>query len=354
MSRSGAMGSSPDPLSGRRVGEFILREKIGEGGFAAVYRCDQPALGREAVVKVLHPRLTSRQGVLERFLREARLASRLDHPYAAHVYAFGVEEQQGLFWIAMEMVYGTALDAWLRDRGPLPLDQFVPFFERVAEVVQTAHERGIIHRDLKPSNIMIVERAGQLLPKLLDFGIAKMLDLSPTPASMTTPSADPEQALSNTITLESTADRADSLLPATRPIGRAWTRDLTQTHATLGSPPYISPEQWYDAPRVGPATDLYSLGIIAFEALTGRRPFVADSISALAQLHLAAPVPGLGKGFPPELDRLFQRALAKHPLDRPASALELALLLRAASGVGPARDASVQRATRRPSPARWL
>src|SRR5690348_7639389 len=156
------------------VGEFVLRERIDEGGFGAVYRCEQPLLGREAVVKVLHQRLRRNDVVLQRFMREAQLASKLDHPYAAHVYAFGVEKDDGLFWIAMEMVQGTTLDRWLDKNGPLPIDQFVPFFDRVAEVVQTAHERGIVHRDLKPSNIMVIERAGRLLPKLLDFGIAKL------------------------------------------------------------------------------------------------------------------------------------------------------------------------------------
>src|SRR6266699_6629412 len=98
-----------DELYGRTLGEFVLRERIGEGGFGAVYRCDQPLLGREAVVKVLHQKLRRNDVVLQRFMREAQLASRLDHPYAAHVYAFGIEPDDGLFWIAMEMVQGTAL-----------------------------------------------------------------------------------------------------------------------------------------------------------------------------------------------------------------------------------------------------
>src|SRR6476646_3450956 len=170
-----------DALSGRVLGDFVLRERIGEGGFGAVYRCEQPLLGREAVVKVLHRSLRSSEIVLQRFMREARLASRLDHPYAAHIYAFGVEKEDGLCWIAMELVQGTTLDRWLRDRGPLPIEHLVPFLERVAEVVQTAHERGIVHRDLKPSNIMVIERAGRLLPKLLDFGVAKLLDEASLP-----------------------------------------------------------------------------------------------------------------------------------------------------------------------------
>src|ERR1700729_1936157 len=180
-----------DALSGRVLGEFVLRERIGEGGFGAVYRCEQPLLGREAVIKVLHTNLRGSEIVLQRFTREAQLASRLDHPYAAHIYAFGVEKDDGLCWIAMELVQGTTLDRWLRDRGPLPIAQLVPFFERVAEVVQTAHEGGIVHRDLKPSNIMVIERAGRLLPKLLDFGIAKMVGTKapqrPTPTPAPTP-----------------------------------------------------------------------------------------------------------------------------------------------------------------------
>src|SRR4029453_11128271 len=115
------------------VGEFVVRERIDEGGFGAVYRCEQLLLGREAVVKVLHRRLRRNDVVLQRFMREARLASRLDHPYAAHVYAFGIEHDDGLFWIAMEMVQGIALHHWLRERGPPPLDQLVPFFQAGAE-----------------------------------------------------------------------------------------------------------------------------------------------------------------------------------------------------------------------------
>ena len=117
-----------EDLSGRKLGEFVLRARIGEGGFGAVYRCEQPLLGREAVVKVLHPRLRHNKVVLQRFLREAQLASQLDHPCAAHIYAFGIERDDGLFWIAMEMVPGVGLNRWLKERGTMPLERFVPFF----------------------------------------------------------------------------------------------------------------------------------------------------------------------------------------------------------------------------------
>src|SRR5678810_282697 len=103
-------------LSGRRLGEFVLQERIGAGGYGTVYRCEQPALKRDAVVKVLHGRRRRNDAAERRFLREAQLASRLDHPYAAHVYSFGVEDD-GLLWIAMELVQGVTLGEWLSSRG---------------------------------------------------------------------------------------------------------------------------------------------------------------------------------------------------------------------------------------------
>src|SRR5215510_10110951 len=141
-------------LVGRTFGEFTVRELISSGGFGMVFRAEQPALAREAVIKVLHTRHRASESVAQRFLREAQLASKLDHPYAAHTYAFGAEPD-GVLWIAMEMVRGTPLD-------------------RLAEVIQTAHDQGIVHRDLKPGNVMVLKRAGRLLPKLLDLGIARL------------------------------------------------------------------------------------------------------------------------------------------------------------------------------------
>jgi WD40 repeat protein len=151
------------------VGEFELRERIDEDSSGTVYRGEQPLLGREVVVKVLHQRHDAE--ALKRFKREAQLASRLDHPYAAHVYAFGVEGEGKLSWIAMELVQGITLERWLQTHGPMPLEQFVPFFECIVEVVQAAHKRGIEPLDLKPSSVVMIESAGRVIPKLLDFGI---------------------------------------------------------------------------------------------------------------------------------------------------------------------------------------
>jgi eukaryotic-like serine/threonine-protein kinase len=305
-----ALTESDGELRGRKLGDFVLRESIGEGGFAAVYRCDQPLLGREAVIKVLHQRLRESEVVLQRFMREARLASRLSHPYAAHVYAFGVEPEDGLAWIAMEMVHGTSLEHWLRKHGPLSLEMLVPFFEHVAEVVQDAHDHGIVHRDLKPSNVMMIEYAGRVFPKLLDFGIAKLVDDS--------------AALDATVAID-----ADE--PMFSALGESGRQNLTQANATLGSPPYMSPEQWCDPLSAGPRSDLYSLAVMAYEALTGEQPFTGATIAAIGEQHCSAAVPALPDRFPAALNRVFQRGLAKSAADRPATALAFASELRAAA-----------------------
>ena len=321
----------------------MVRELLGEGGFGTVYRCEQPALGREAVVKILQGKLSRRYVIVQRFLREAKLASRLDHPYAAHIYAFGVEKQDRLLWIAMERVQGVTLAEWLTRHGPIPLGQFVTFFERIASVVQTAHERGIVHRDLKPSNVMVIERAGELLPKLLDFGIAKLLDGEmlledlPDLDGLPLPATD-EVSGNSPAGVVRAPGKSTVTDPAagTPPIGdRA---RLTQDNQAVESPPYMSPEQWGSPLAVGPASDLYALGVVAFEALTGRRPFQSATMADYATLHRFGKVPALGGSFPPALDRMFQRALAKRPEERWRTAFELAGALRAASGIGATRS----------------
>jgi serine/threonine-protein kinase len=319
------------------MGEFVLRERLDEGGFGTVYRCEQPTLGREAVVKVLHRRLRCHDIQLQRFLREAQLASRRDHPYAALVYAFGAEEDDGLLWIAMELVQGITLKRWLRDHGPMPLPQFVPFFEHVAEVVQTAHERGIVHRDLKPSNVMVIERAGRLLPKLLDFGVAKLLDGEALPGS--TP--DTIERL-RALVVEKVPDDvlkefrvgASTVTGSSPASQRGGESRLTRDSATIGTPAYMAPEPWSRAVAVGPSADLYALAVVAYEALTGRRPFEGMSRADFVELHSHGKVPPLGGSFPPALDPMFQRALAKRPEDRFRTALELAEALRKSAGLG--------------------
>jgi WD40 repeat protein len=300
-----------DELIGRTLGEFVLRERIGQGGFGAVYRAIQPALDREAVIKVLHARLKQSQPVNERFLREARLASKLDHPYAAHIYAFGAEPD-GQLWIAMELVRGTPLDHVLELQGSLPLERLVPLLDRLCEVVHTAHEQGIVHRDLKPANVMVLSRAGRLLPKLLDLGIAKALvDGAEDKISGDEP------------TLSGDADTIAS--------GRI--SGLTQRGALMGSPPYMAPEQWVDAGQADARSDLYALGILAYECLTGKPPYRGNNLSEIARAHANQSPPPLGRKLPTALDAVFAKVLAKSPDDRYPDALAFAAAFRHASGI---------------------
>jgi serine/threonine protein kinase len=268
---------------GRKLGDFIVRERLGQGAFGAVYRAEQPLLQRDAVIKVLHQRGDDARSDargdprgdprgIERFLREARLASRLDHPYAAHIYAFGAETD-GLRWIAMELVRGTALDQLLRLHGPLPLDRFVPFLERPCDVVHTAHEQGIVHRDIKPANVMVISRAGRLLPKLCDLGIAKLVEQGNEGANDAAGGA--------------AGDAVGDDAPG-----------LTQRGQVIGSPLYMAPEQWADAAVVDGRTDRYALGVLAYEALTGQVPFPGATRLAVARAHATRPPPSLGPRFP--------------------------------------------------------
>ncbi len=228
-------------LRGRTLGEYVLCERLdeNEGSAGDVYRGEQLLLKRDVVVRVFHQRPDD--GALQRFMHDAQL----EHPYAAHVYAYGVDDKTGQFWIATEMVHGVTLTHWLATHGPMPVDQFVPFFECLAQVVQAAHDRGIVHGDLKPSNVMLLEGAGRLCPKLLGFGLDQL---------------------------------------------------------TRG-----------DAGTDSPAADIHALGGIAYEALIGRVPVIAD-----------AQVPPLGGDFSPDLDRILCRALVQSPEGGHPGALELA------------------------------
>jgi WD40 repeat protein/serine/threonine protein kinase len=314
-------------LNGRTLGQYTLRELIGEGGYGAVYRGEEPVLEREVVVKVLHERRSDSES-RERFLREAKLAAQLDHPYAAHVYAFGTEDEGRLPWIAMERVRGVPLDLWLDKHGPMSPEQFGPFFEGVCEVIHVAHKQGIIHRDLKPSNIMVVECEGRPLPKLIDFGIAKWhRHPEAAPDSGSDEDRDPDRDAVKTERLPVRPRRAGRTVACYDSESR---RQLTPPGGCLGSPPYMALEQWVGADAVGPEADIYALAIIAYEMLTGRRLFVASRTAEYLEQHKRASVPPLGDGFPPALDQVIQCALDKDPQVRPGTALELASDLRGA------------------------
>ena len=304
-------GPTSEPLLGTVVGDFEIVEHLGSGSFGDVYRAWQGGLGREAVVKVAR-NPDAREDTAERFLQEARLASQLDHPYAAHIYSFGHDPTAGRLWIAMEYIRGVELGAHLRDHHPLPLEELVDLFERICEVVHTAHEMGIVHRDLKPANIMLVERAGRRMPKLLDFGVAKLQPAMPPRAPH----------------------------DSDEPTAAGLPGEPQQISAIVGTPAYMSPEQWRNSDAVDARSDIYALGVILFEAFTGKRPFNGRSLLALQTAHCHDPVPAMPRELPAAVADVVARALAKDADERFTDALVLSSALADAAGLG-ARDAFV-------------
>lgn len=283
---------------GRRVGAYELVERVGVGGFGTVWRAEQPELARPVAVKLLRPTLAARAGLVERFHREARLAARLDHPGAAHVYASG-QESDGTTWIAMEWVRGTPLSEHLRRHGAIPLPQAGPLVEQLADVLQAAHDAGIVHRDVKPSNVMVREQNGTLVVKLLDFGLARGL-----------------------------VDFADATVVDDDPDDPSRTRQ----GAAAGTPLYMPPEQWRDVRAAGPGADQYAFAALTYEALTGLPPFQGSSVE-LSVAHAQRPPPSLGVGFPSGLDAVLARALAKSPAGRFPSVRAFASAFSLASGL---------------------
>jgi serine/threonine protein kinase len=295
----------PDPLIGQYLlNQFLIKKKLGEGGFGAVYLAEQPALGRKAAIKTLHPHLTQNKQVVARFHREGLIASRLAHPNAVKMYNLG-QTESGVLWIAMEFIEGEPLSAKLRRDGPLSVDELVSLFIPVCEVLEEAHKKGVTHRDLKPDNIMLVrgtgdgwsdiseqgtagEKASALSPKLLDFGIAGLLD-----------------------------DEA-----------------LTKTGSMSGTPPYMPQEQWKGLKHTDARTDLYALGVILYQCLSNQLPFDADSVPAWMHQHCFVEARNLseamhGRPLPPALNTLVMKAIQKEPNDRYQTAHEFAAALRA-------------------------
>ena len=289
-------------LVGRRLGDFELVSLLGRGGGGVVYAARQLTLAREAVVKLIEPGRGG-EGAAARFLREAQLASRLDHPFAAHVYAFGAESD--LLWIAFERVHGTPFDEYLAKRGPLPLPRLVPFFDRLCQVVHTAHEQGIVHRDIKPANVIVINRAGHLLPKLLDLGVARLV-------------GQPEVASED-------IDRSEVIDSARL--------DLTQMGDQLGTPYYMAPEQWLTPAAVDARADVYALAVLFYEAVTGVRPFQGDNVLQIARAHARRALPPLPESLPPALHEVLVRACAKRAAERHESALALSAAIAAAAAI---------------------
>ena len=323
-------------LSGRVLGDYVLREKLGGGGYGEVYRAEHLELRRVAVVKVMNEeRRWEDNSAAARFRREAQLASRLRHPNAAHVYDFGVAPAQGddgeVMWIAMEFVEGVTLADWLDVHGPMSLGEAVQFFTPLLRAVDAVHQCGIVHRDLKPSNVMVVESEeldsqGTPIPKLIDFGIAKGAVES---IAEDEPVEHPEDKVTTDLIRATRSPLYHRTQTDPKKFVPEHRQKITPSGAGFGSRAYMAPEQWGDAAKVGWAADIYSLGIMLCEALTGQRPFTVEDADGYCRVHLP------DVDLPEELQRILYRALSREPEQRQANALELAAELQAALRADP-------------------
>ncbi len=276
-----------DPLLGQQLGEYMVRQRIGSGGMGVVYAGEHTTIGRKAAIKLIREEHAQSPHARD-LLTEARAASAIRHHGIIDVYGFGHQPGVGQY-LVMEYLEGQPLNELIREQAPLPPARALPILCEVLDALSAAHAVGVIHRDLKPSNIFVVRQSnGTEYIKVLDFGLAKRT---------------------------STPDGTSA-----------------QTHSNLvvGTPQYMAPEQAL-CEAVGPQTDLYAVGVIAFELLTGQRPFPGRSHMEVVAHHLKTPppAPSMLVPQPPELDALVLRLLAKEPKERPASASAVASELRA-------------------------
>jgi len=283
---------------GHVVGKYRLLDQLGEGGMGTVYRAEHVVLGSPAAVKVLLPQFTQDGVVVDRFFQEARAASAIRHPGIVEVFDFG-RLPNGQAYIAMELLRGEDLSGFLARRGPLDASLATQIAIQMLGALNATHAVGVIHRDLKPDNIFLVRdpgAPGAIRVKLLDFGIAKLIR-SPNVAALAAG-------------------------------GRPRTKNMI-----LGTPAYMAPEQCRGGAAIDARADLYAVGCLLFELLTGRPPFVADGDGEVMAMHIYEPPPrlsNLAPQLPVELDALLAKLLTKDPADRiPSAAYALATLERA-------------------------
>lgn len=280
------MLETQDPFVGRTLDEkYSVEERLGAGGMGAVYRARHLQMDRPVAIKVLHQRLVKDEAARIRFQIEARAAVLLRHTNAVTVTDFG-QTSEGCVYIVMELLEGRTLREILSREAPIETARAISLMLQTCGAVAAAHEAGIIHRDLKPSNILVTQSLDQpAVVKVLDFGIAKLA-----------------------------ADKFDDEDAST----------LVQTSSVIGTPRYMSPDQ-HSGAELTAAADVYSLGVILYEMLTGMAPFTASTPAEIAQKH-ANDAPHSPReivaSIPQDVERVVMRALEKRPGDRPANAAE--------------------------------
>ncbi|MCA9623622.1 MAG: protein kinase [Myxococcales bacterium] len=265
---------------GQQVGEYRVEKKIGEGTFGKVYAAVHPLIGKRAAIKVLNPEFAENQTIVSRFVDEARAVNQIRHRGIIDIFSFGTLDN-GLLYFVMELLDGMTFEDYLKRHGPLPLHVALPILGDIAKALEAAHKHGIAHRDLKPENVFLsFDEDGRIFPKLLDFGIAKLLGDLPGGAQRRTAAGMP-----------------------------------------LGTPLYMSPEQCKGG-TIDHRTDIYAFGVMTHEALTGRRPFDGDNALDVMLQHMTADPPPLSShraGLPLTIEAPLAAMMAKSPEQRPSS-----------------------------------
>ena len=300
-------------MIGTSIGNYQIQRLIGEGGMGKVYLAVHPGIGRQAAVKVLTPSDAADPQIVSRFITEARAANAIRHPNIVDIYDSGVLDN-GTPYLVMEYLEGEMLTQALA-RGPLPLEDAIDWGCQIAEALAAAHALEVVHRDLKPDNLFLVadpRRLGKKQVKVLDFGIAKLQ--------------------------RRTFDQVHK----------------TRTGALLGTPLYMSPEQCMSMKDIDARTDIYSLGVILYEMVTGRRPFDSEGVYALISMQISEP-PALPTTYrldlPHDLEAIILQALAKAPAARQESMAILLSQLELARGNTAGSSEALARAQQeRPQP----
>jgi eukaryotic-like serine/threonine-protein kinase len=287
----------------RQLGQYVLHRLLGSGGMGEVYLAEHQLLRRPCAIKLIHPARGDDTEMLTRFDREVQATAMLTHPNTVQVFDFGRAEDGTLFYV-MEYLPGLCLDDLVVRHGPVAPRRAVHFLIQLCGALQEAHANGLVHRDIKPSNVIVCERGGEKdVVKVLDFGIVTALGRDSDDAK------------------------------------------ITGAGVILGTPAFMSPEQCAGDSRVGPASDIYSLGVLAYYLLTARQPFAGRSPIQVIAAHLhetPPPMTACGVAVPEWLEAIVYRCLAKLPDDRFTSAAELrtALLNSATADQWTARDAA--------------
>jgi serine/threonine-protein kinase len=273
-------------LIDRELGNYVVRKLLGEGGMGAVFAGEHRFLGTKVAIKVLHGTFANNPAVTQRFFQEAKSSIEIGHPNIIRILDFG-QNNEGALYLVMELLEGLSLSQAIQAQGRFAEKETARLAATMCDALAAAHGKGITHRDLKPDNIFITS-AGEV--KILDFGIAKVANASGGGG--------------------------------------------TKTGALMGTPVYMAPEQCKDAKLVGPHTDIYAMGAILFEMLTGRPPFMGDLAELLAKhLFETPPRPSSLVPVSPEIEALILQCLEKEPADRPPGMALLRDRLRALTTV---------------------